>query len=153
MHYGEYVCRMTTRTGAGPLIRQWRTRRRFSQLALAAEAGVSQRHLSFMETGRASPSREMLVHLGEVLAVPLRDRNTMLTAAGFAPVYRERSLDSPEMKPIRSRGRAPDRAPRSISRLCDRSTLECSQNHRSHRPIDDDACRSGKLLPSTPAST
>lgn len=92
---------MTTRIGAGPLLRQWRTRRRFSQLQLAAEAGVSQRHLSFLETGRASPSREMLLHLGEVLDVPLRDRNTMLSAAGFAPVYRERSLDDPEMSAVR----------------------------------------------------
>ena len=93
---------MTTRTGAGPLLKQWRTRRRFSQLDLATEAGVSQRHLSFLETGRSKPSREMLVHLGEVLDVPLRDRNTMLTAAGFAPAYRERSLEDPEMAPIRA---------------------------------------------------
>ncbi len=92
---------MSTRTGAGPLLRQWRTRRRFSQLQLAAEAGVSQRHLSFLETGRARPSREMLLHLGEVLDVPLRDRNTMLSAAGFAPVYRERSLDDPDMAAVR----------------------------------------------------
>ena len=93
---------MTTRAGAGPLLKQWRTRRRFSQLDLAAEAGVSQRHLSFMETGRSTPSREMLVHLGEVLQVPLRDRNSMLSAAGYAPVYRERSPDDPEMAPIRT---------------------------------------------------
>ena len=98
---GRYGGLVSTRTGAGPLLRQWRTRRRFSQLQLAAEAGVSQRHLSFLETGRARPSREMLLHLGEVLDVPLRDRNTMLSAAGFAPVYRERSLDDPDMAAVR----------------------------------------------------
>ena len=92
---------MTLRIGAGPLLKEWRTRRRYSQLELAAEAGVSQRHLSFLETGRSSASREMLIHLGAVLNVPLRDRNTMLSAAGFAPEYQERSLEDPEMHSIR----------------------------------------------------
>ena len=91
---------MTTLAGAGPLLKRWRTRRRYSQLDLATEAGVSQRHLSFLETGRSQPSREMLIHLGKVLEVPLRDRNTMLTAAGYAPAYRQRSLDDPEMSAI-----------------------------------------------------
>lgn len=85
----------------GPLLRRWRTHRRYSQLDLAATAEVSQRHLSFVETGRSTPSRELIIHLAEVLDVPLRDRNTLLTAAGYAPVYEERPLDDPEMTPIR----------------------------------------------------
>ncbi len=68
-------------------LRLWRSRRRFSQLHLAAEAEISQRHLSFLESGRANPSREMVLRLAETLEVPLRDRNQMLGAAGFAPVY------------------------------------------------------------------
>ncbi len=79
----------------------WRSKRRVSQLELASEAGVSPRHLSFVETGRSKPSREMVLHLAEHLDVPLRDRNAMLTAAGFAPVYQERPLDAPEMASVR----------------------------------------------------
>ena len=79
----------------------WRSRRRVSQLDLASEAGVSARHLSFVETGRSKPSREMVLHLAEHLDVPLRDRNAMLTAAGFAPVYRESALDAPELASVR----------------------------------------------------
>ena len=85
----------------GPLLRDWRTRRNLSQLDLASAAGVSARHLSFIETGRARPSREMVLHLAEELDVPLRERNTLLVAAGFAPVYRERRIDAPEMEPVR----------------------------------------------------
>ena len=70
------------------LLRDWRQRRRLSQLDLASEAGVSARHLSFVETGRARPSREMVLHLAEQLEIPLRERNELLSAAGFAPVYR-----------------------------------------------------------------
>ncbi|WP_372660953.1 helix-turn-helix domain-containing protein [Hydrogenophaga sp.] len=81
----------------GEHLRYWRQRRRLSQLALAGEAGVSTRHLSFVETGRAGPSREMVLRLSERLDVPLRDRNTLLAAAGYAPMYRERALDDPEM--------------------------------------------------------
>lgn len=81
----------------GRLLRQWRVRRRLSQLALAVEAEISSRHLSFMETGRAQPSREMVVLLAEVLDVPLRDRNELLTTAGYAPLYRETGLDAPAM--------------------------------------------------------
>lgn len=79
----------------------WRSKRRMSQLDLASEAGVSPRHLSFVETGRSKPSREMVLHLAEHLDVPLRDRNVMLTAAGFAPVYRESALDAPELASVR----------------------------------------------------
>jgi transcriptional regulator with XRE-family HTH domain len=79
----------------------WRSKRRVSQLDLASQAGVSPRHLSFVETGRSKPSREMVLHLAEHLDVPLRDRNAMLTAAGFAPVYRESALDAPELASVR----------------------------------------------------
>jgi transcriptional regulator with XRE-family HTH domain len=88
-------------TGIGALIRDWRQRRRLSQLDLALEAGVSTRHLSFVETGRAKPSREMVLHLAERLEVPLRERNQLMLAAGYAPQYRERSLDDPDMAPVR----------------------------------------------------
>src|SRR3954469_13745321 len=73
-------------TPVGEHLREWRQRRRMSQLDLALEAEISTRHLSFMETGRAHPSREMLMHLAEQLEVPLRERNVILVAAGFAPV-------------------------------------------------------------------
>jgi len=86
---------------AGALLREWRQRRKLSQLELALRSAVSARHLSFIETGRAQPSREMILHLAERLDVPLRDRNRLLLAAGFAPVYGERSLDETEMAPVR----------------------------------------------------
>src|SRR6185295_9782023 len=85
----------------GTQLRDWRRRRRLSQLDLALEAGVSARHVSFLETGRSRPSREMVLHLSEQLDVPLRDRNQMLLAAGFAPAYAERAIDAPEMAPVR----------------------------------------------------
>ncbi len=85
----------------GMLLREWRQRRRMSQLDLALEAGVSARHLSFVETGRSRPSAEMVLHLAEQLDVPLRERNALLLAAGFAPVYGQRGLDEPEMGPVR----------------------------------------------------
>ncbi len=84
---------------AGALLREWRTRRRMSQLALALEAEVSQRHLSFLESGRAMPSRQMVLHLAERLDVPLRERNRLLLAAGFAPGYAERPLEDPSLRP------------------------------------------------------
>lgn len=91
----------TTRsiTGVGDLLREWRQRRRMSQLHLSLEAGISQRHLSFVESGRSAPSREMVLHLSECLAMPLRQRNQMLLAAGYAPGFSERSLDDPALKP------------------------------------------------------
>src|SRR5881227_654671 len=85
----------------GTLLRDWRRRRRLSQLDLALEAGVSARHLSFVETGRSRPSAEMVLHLAEALDVPLRDRNQLLLAAGYAPVYGQRGLEEPEMGPVR----------------------------------------------------
>jgi transcriptional regulator with XRE-family HTH domain len=86
----------------GELLREWRQRRRLSQLDLAGEAGVSARHLSFVETGRARPSREMVLHLAEQLEVPLGARNELLTAAGFAPAYRRRDLADPDMAAVRA---------------------------------------------------
>jgi transcriptional regulator with XRE-family HTH domain len=88
--------------GAGPLLRQWRQRRRLSQLDLACLADVSTRHLSCVETGRASPSRAFLLHVAEHLDVPLRERNELLVAAGFAPVYGSTPLEAPEMAPVRA---------------------------------------------------
>jgi transcriptional regulator with XRE-family HTH domain len=85
----------------GALLREWRRRRRLSQLDLASEADISTRHLSFVETGRAVPSREMLIRLAQTLEVPLRERNAMLNAAGYAPMYRERPLDDPALAAAR----------------------------------------------------
>jgi len=85
----------------GDLLKAWRTARRYSQLELALETQVSQRHLSFLECGRAGPSRDMAMHLSQVLRVPLRERNDLLMAAGYAPVYPERPLEDGEMAAIR----------------------------------------------------
>src|SRR5947209_5182801 len=88
-------------TPIGELLRSWRQRRNLSQLELALNADVSARHVSFLETGRARPSREMVIRLAEELDVPLRERNSLLLAAGYAPVYAERPLDAPEMSSVR----------------------------------------------------
>lgn len=111
LHPGlRILAAMTTRTqsaasrGAGNfgrLLKQWRERRRLSQLALAVDAEISSRHLSFIETGRAQPSRDMVLLLTRVLEVPPRGRNDLLTAAGYAPVYRETGLEAPEMADVR----------------------------------------------------
>jgi transcriptional regulator with XRE-family HTH domain len=85
----------------GPLLRDWRQRRRMSQMELALEAGVSTRHLSFVETGRSRPSAEMVLHLAERLEVPLRERNELLLAAGFAPQYAARDFDDPALREVR----------------------------------------------------
>jgi transcriptional regulator with XRE-family HTH domain len=85
----------------GQLLRRWRQTRRLSQLELAIQAEVSTRHLSFVETGRAAPSREMALHLAEHLDVPLRDRNELLLAAGYAPAYPAEALDSPRLSAVR----------------------------------------------------
>jgi transcriptional regulator with XRE-family HTH domain len=85
----------------GPVLRDWRLRRRLSQLDLALEAGISARHLSFVETGRSRPSAEMVLRLAEHLDVPLRSRNELLLLAGHAPVYAQQDLGAPEMRPVR----------------------------------------------------
>jgi transcriptional regulator with XRE-family HTH domain len=85
----------------GQLIKQWRERRRLSQLSLAVDAEISTRHLSFIETGRSQPSRDMVLLLARALEVPPRGRNDLLAAAGYAPVYRETALDAPQMSDVR----------------------------------------------------
>ncbi|MGC2960755.1 helix-turn-helix domain-containing protein [Paraburkholderia graminis] len=91
----------TASRSVGDLLREWRQRRRMSQLLLAAEADISTRHLSFVESGRATPSREMVMHLAERLDVPLRARNALLVAAGYAPLFRERPLSDPQLSAAR----------------------------------------------------
>jgi transcriptional regulator with XRE-family HTH domain len=95
------VTALHTATPFGEVLRTWRQRRKLSQLDLAVDAGVSARHVSFMETGRSAPSRAMVLKLAEVLDVPLRERNQLLVAAGLAPIYPERSLDHPELAAVR----------------------------------------------------
>ncbi|WNZ25841.1 helix-turn-helix transcriptional regulator [Leptolyngbya sp. NK1-12] len=85
----------------GLLLKQWRSQRGFSQLDLAVISQVSQRHISFLESGRAKPSREMVLQLATVLEIPLRQQNLMLTAAGFAPIHAETDLSAPEMASVR----------------------------------------------------
>src|SRR5262245_18027776 len=92
---------VATRPPVGALLREWRLRRRLSQFELALEAGVSSRHLSFVENGRSRPSARMVLQLAEHLEVPLRDRNRLLLAAGYAPAFAQRDLDAPEMGPVR----------------------------------------------------
>ena len=92
---------MEPESAFGRLLREWRARRRVSQLDLAVEAGVSSRHVSFIETGRSQPSREMVLMLARVLDVPLRDRNDLLTAAGYAAMYRATDLEAPALEQAR----------------------------------------------------
>ncbi|GLZ37364.1 helix-turn-helix transcriptional regulator [Actinokineospora sp. NBRC 105648] len=91
----------TAQRSVGALLRQWREHRRLSQLDLSLQADVSTRHLSFVETGRSAPSRDMVLHLADSLDLPLRERNQMLLAAGYAPVYSQAPLDSPRMRAVR----------------------------------------------------
>ena len=88
--------------GFGELLRQWRRRRRLSQMELSLDSNISARHLSFVETGRSKPSRETVVRLAETLELPLRERNALLLSAGYAPIYAQRPLDSAEMEPVRA---------------------------------------------------
>lgn len=98
----QSVAAVPTPTTIGALLQYWRKTRNLSQLALATEAEVSPRHVCFLETGRAKPSREMVLLLASVLDVPLRERNGLLLAAGFAPIYSEAALDSPELGLVRT---------------------------------------------------
>jgi len=93
---------MPSKNGFAATLRSWRRRRGWSQLQLAGRADISSRHLGFLELGRASPSREMVIRLATALDVPLRQQNTLLLAAGFAPVWRESKFDSPELAQVRS---------------------------------------------------
>src|SRR5579863_2705301 len=93
-----YTCRIMAEVMfVGGMVRDWRERRRLSQLDLSVEAEISQKHLSFIESGRSAPSREMLLHIAEHLDVPLRERNAMLLAAGFAPAFSARSFEDPSL--------------------------------------------------------
>ncbi|MEU8618448.1 helix-turn-helix transcriptional regulator [Streptomyces sp. NPDC048623] len=92
---------VATDTGVGPLLRGWREQRRLSQLELALRADSSARHISFIETGRSRPSEEMILRLAEHLDVPVRDRNSLLLAGGYAPRYAESALDAPELETLR----------------------------------------------------
>lgn len=96
-----YARSMAARVHAGPLLREWRTRRRLSQLDLSVRTGVSTRHLSCVETGRAKPSRELLLFLADELDMPARATNELLLAAGFAPVYSQLGLDDEAMNEVR----------------------------------------------------
>ncbi|HEY2203962.1 MAG TPA: helix-turn-helix transcriptional regulator [Pseudonocardia sp.] len=89
------------RASVGDLLRKWRQHRRLSQLELSVRADISSRHLSFVETGRSVPSRDMVLHLAEELDLPLRERNELLLAAGYAPMYAERALDTAPMAAVR----------------------------------------------------
>jgi len=100
----------TAQNEFGGLLRHWREAKRLSQLDLALEANVSSKHVSFLETGRNRPSREMILRLSQALEVPLRDRNLLLGCAGFAPVYRQSALDSPQV----------DQANEAISRILEK---------------------------------
>lgn len=100
------MCGVTTMTApyprrpVGDLLREWRERRRLSQLELSIQANISTRHLSFVETGRSRPSSDMILHLSEHLDVPFRDRNRLLLAGGYAPVYAESGFDAPQMSAV-----------------------------------------------------
>jgi transcriptional regulator with XRE-family HTH domain len=99
--YRDPIVERHLRPTVGALLREWRQRRHLSQLELAGLAGVSTRHLSFIETGRSRPSREMVLHLAEQLDVPLRERNPLLLAAGHAPAYASTAFDADSMRPVR----------------------------------------------------
>jgi transcriptional regulator with XRE-family HTH domain len=101
MNTASHFVRRAAPQPFGDYLRHWRQHRRLSQLDLAQEAEISTRHLSFVETGRSVPSREMVLRLAERLDVPLRERNALLVAAGYAPMYRERQLDDPAFAPAR----------------------------------------------------
>ncbi|MCM2251888.1 MAG: helix-turn-helix domain-containing protein [Ramlibacter sp.] len=101
MNTATFSAHHPTPRSFGEYLRQWRLRRRLSQLDLAQEAQISTRHLSFVETGRSLPSRQMVLRLAQRLDVPLRERNALLVAAGYAPMYRERPLDDPALAAAR----------------------------------------------------
>jgi transcriptional regulator with XRE-family HTH domain len=101
MTVGGMTAATARRGHAGDLLKEWRRRRRRSQMDLALEAGVSTRHLSFVETGRSQPSRALLIALAEQLEVPLRERNALMLAAGYAPVYAETDLDDGQAEAAR----------------------------------------------------
>src|SRR5580692_4570735 len=140
----------TSRT-VGDLLREWRQRRRMSQLLLAAEADISTRHLSFVESGRALPSREMVMHLAERLEVPLRARNTLLVAAGYAPLFRERPLTDPQLSAAREAVELVLKGHEPYPALADRRRQSCARTvgRRSERGVAGSA---GQRAAPEPAS-
>jgi transcriptional regulator with XRE-family HTH domain len=110
---------LTSARSAGDLLREWRQRRRMTQLDLALEAEISTRHLSFIETGRAQPSREMLLRLAEQVQLPLRERNALLVAGGFAPAFPERAARRSGPARAACRHRPAPGGPRAVSRAGD----------------------------------
>ena len=123
----------------GRLLQHWRAQRRMSQLALATEAGVTPRHVSFVESGRANPSRDMVLKLARALDVPLRERNQVLLAAGYAPQYRETGLDDASMAQVRAALEHAARAPRAAPRGGDGPPLE----RAAHQPRGERRCSTG----------
>jgi transcriptional regulator with XRE-family HTH domain len=96
------VIRESARDGLAGALREWRTRRRISQLELAVRARTTQRHVSFIESGRSAPGRSMIIRLAESLEVPIRERNALLLAAGYAPAYPQTPMDDPRLEPVRT---------------------------------------------------
>jgi transcriptional regulator with XRE-family HTH domain len=96
------MAEVSSHAAVGPLLREWRKRRRRSQLDVALDAGISARHLSFVETGRSKPGRELLLRILAELDVPLREQNQLLLSAGYAPAFPQRSLDDPDLAPVRA---------------------------------------------------
>ena len=117
----------------GDLLREWRQRRRMSQLDFAVEAEISSKHLSFLETGRSQPSREMVLHLAELLDVPLRERNSLLIAAGFAPMFKEHALSDPELQPAREAVELVLKGHEPYPAICGGSSLAAGRGERSLR--------------------
>ena len=112
---------MMARPPVGELLRDWRTRRRRSQMDLALDVGVSTRHLSFVETGRSRPSAELLLAVAHHLEVPLRERNGLLLAAGYAPRFSQMTLDDPAMDHVRASIQRIPPSVRTIRRSCAKS--------------------------------
>src|SRR5579862_721109 len=140
--YGEGVTLSLAPPAVGPLVRQWRQRRRRSQLDLALDVGVSTRHLSFVETGRSRPSPELLLALADRLEVPLRERNTFLLAAGYAPRFRQTALDDASMAGVRA----------ALQRLLERhDPYPGAVIDRTWNVVDANAA-AGRLLAALPAS-
>src|SRR4051812_49824673 len=111
----------------GRLLRSWRDARRLSQMELSLEAEVSTRHLSFVETGRSQPSRELIVRLAEHLDVPLRERNELLLAAGYAPAYPVSDLDDSSMTAVREAERQGAAGAQAVAGFVGRPPLGASE--------------------------
>jgi transcriptional regulator with XRE-family HTH domain len=122
-------------------LRYWREKRGYSQLRLSTEADISQRHISFLESGRSQPSRELIIKLGMTLDIPLRQRNVMLLAAGFAPAYQERKLADPELHSVKQALDFMLRQQAPLSRAGGRSLMESRDGQRPGAAYDQVAAR------------